>query len=71
MKIKTEKVIELIRREYRGNKTLFAEKIGIDAHYLCRILRGDESDSSPKAIRGIINYCKEHELNCNDYVSFF
>ena len=39
---------ELIEKEYRGNKTMFAEKIGVDAHYFCQVLRGKASNSSPK-----------------------
>ena len=71
MKIKTEKVNELIEKEYRGNKTMFAEKIGVDAHYFCQVLRGKASNSSPKIIKGIANYCKKNQLDCNNYISFF
>ncbi len=71
MKIKTEKVRELIEKEYRGNKTMFAEKIGVDAHYFCQVLREKASISSPKVIKGIVNYCKKNNLDCNNYVSFF
>ena len=62
-----EALKKYIKEEYRGNKSMFAEKINIDRHYLCNILKKKNSASSPKLIRNLISYCKNNNL---DYQSF-
>ena len=60
----------LIKDKFRNNQTWFAEEIAIDAHYLNQILLGNKKATSPKVCRGVINYCKENDLNINDFIIF-
>lgn len=68
MKINIIAVNELIRSNFRNNKTWFAEVIGINNSYLNQILNGKVNTSSFKACNAIINYCKENNLDYNQYI---
>ena len=46
---------ELIKNDFRGNKSWFAEEIGIDRSYLNEILNKRKSASSNKLCLSIIN----------------
>ena len=70
MKINVQAVKELIKERFRNNQTWFAEEINIDAHYLNQILLGNQKDTSPKACRGVVDYCKKNNLDVNDYIIF-
>lgn len=70
MKINVLAVKELIKDKFRNNQTWFAEEIKIDAHYLNQILLGNKKATSPKACRGVIDYCKKNNLNINDFIIF-
>lgn len=70
MKINVGAVKTLIKEKFRNNQTWFAEEISIDSHYLNQILLGNKKPSSPKACRGVIDYCKRNSLNINDYIIF-
>lgn len=70
MKINIGAVKTLIKENFRNNQTWFAEEISMDAHYLNQILLGNKKSSSPKACRGVIDYCKRNSLNINDYIIF-
>ncbi len=68
MKVNIKAVNHLIDTHFRGNKTWFAEEIGIDRAYLTRILNGKEIDYSPKCIRCLTAYCESNNLNYKDYI---
>ncbi len=68
MKINTKALNELIEEKYRGNKTWFAEIIGLNPKTLIQLLNGSYSDESPKAIRCITMFCKNNKLNYKDYI---
>lgn len=70
MMINVGAVKTLIKDKFRNNQTWFAEEISMDAHYLNQILLGNKKPTSPKACRGVINYCKKNSLNINDYIIF-
>lgn len=70
MKINVQAVKELIKEKFRNNQTWFAEEIEIDAHYFGQILLGNKSATSPKACRGVIDYCKKNNLEINDFIIF-
>lgn len=70
MKINVQAVKGLIKEKFRNNQTWFAEEIEIDAHYFNQILLGNKSATSPKACRGVINYCKKNNLEINDFIIF-
>ncbi len=70
MKINVGAVKTLIKEKFRNNQTWFAEEISMDAHYLNQILLGNKKPSSPKACRGVIDYCKRNSLNISDYIIF-
>lgn len=68
MKINITAVNELIKNNFRNNKTWFAEVIGVNNSYLSQILNGKVNTSSFKACNAIINYCKENDLDYNQYI---
>lgn len=70
MQINVEAVKALIKKRYRGNRSLFAEIISMDAHYFNQIMRGEMKATSPKACRGVIDYCKKNNLNINEFIIF-
>ena len=70
MQINVEAVKNLIQERHRGNQSLFAELISIDAHYFNQRMRGDMKPTSPKACRGVIDYCKKNNLNINEFIIF-
>lgn len=69
MKINIVAVNELIKKDFRNNKTWFAEVIGINKSYLSQILNGKVNTSSFKACNAIIDYCKDNKLDYNQYIS--
>ncbi len=70
MKINIVAVMELIKDKFRNNQTWFAEEIGIDPHYFNQIMLGNKKTSSPKACRGVIDYCKRNNLPINQFIIF-
>lgn len=70
MQLNTAKVKELIKEEFRNNKTWFAETIGVSKGYLCQVLKGTKKASSQKICNAIIGYCKSNNLNFKDYIFF-
>lgn len=70
MKINVQAVRELIKEKFRNNQKWFAEEINIDAHYFNQIMLGNKKATSPKACRGVIDYCKRNNLEINDFIIF-
>lgn len=70
MRINTSAVKGLIREKFRNNQTWFAEEIGMDPHYFNQIMAGKQNASSPKACRGVINYCKKNSLEITNFIIF-
>ena len=69
MKINIMAVNELIRNNFRNNRTWFAEVIGVDRSYLSQVLNGKVNPSGFKICNGIISYCKENKLDYSVYIS--
>ena len=70
MRINIVAVKQLIQEKFRNNQSWFAEELTMDAHYFNQIMKGTKEPTSPKACRGIIDYCKRNGLNSNDYIIF-
>ena len=71
MGIEIDAVKALIKEDFRGNTSWFAEIIGIDRGYLSKILSGEVSNRSKKAIDGIISYCEKKGIDYHKYIIFF
>lgn len=69
MKVNIIAVNEFIKKNYRNNKTWFAEVIGINTSYLNQILNGKVSASSFKMCNAIVEYCRENNLDFNEFIS--
>lgn len=70
MRINQETVKRLIKEKFRNNQTWFAEEININPHYFNQIMLGNKKNSSPKACRGIIEYCKKNKLDISEFIIF-
>lgn len=70
MRINKVAVKELIKERFRNNQTWFAEEIQIDPHYFNQIMLGNKKASSPKACRGLIDYCKKNNLTIDEFIIF-
>lgn len=68
MDLNKEAILVLIKERFRNNKTFFAETLGINRSYLNQILNGRKKTSSPKTVNRLIKYCKENDLDINDYI---
>lgn len=62
---------ELIKNDFRGNKSWFAEEIGIDRSYLNEILNKRKSASSNKLCLSIIKWCAKTKRDYRKYIIFF
>lgn len=61
---------ELIKNDFRGNKSWFAEEIGIDKSYLNEILNKRKSASSNKLCLSIIKWCVKTRRDYRNYIIF-
>lgn len=70
MVINIEAVNDLIKTNFRNNKSFFADEIGVDRGYLSTILNGNGKEDSPKVCNGIIKYCKKNNIDYKKYIFF-
>lgn len=70
MTINIEAVNELIKSNFRNNKSYFADEIGINRSYLTDILNGNIKENTPKVCAAIINFCKNRKMDYNMYIFF-
>lgn len=68
LKLNIEAVLELIKKNFRNNKTFFAETIGVDPSYLSSVLNSKAIDHSPKICNGVMKYCQENNLDYRKYI---
>ncbi len=68
MEVNIIKTRELIKTNFRGNLSFFAETIGIDKSYLYQIFNSKRNKKSPKVCNAIIRYCEKNNLNYKDYI---
>ena len=68
LRINIKAVNELVREKFRGNKSWFAETIGVDPSYVNQVLNCRKIDHSPKIIKGILKYCKDNNLDSHKYI---
>lgn len=69
MEINIESLSNLIREKFRNNKRFFAETIGVGETTFYSVMAGRGNKHSPKIIKKIIKYCKENNLNYEDYIN--
>lgn len=70
MIINIEAINELIKTDFRNNKSYFADEIDVNRGYLSEILNGTGNQNSPKVCNAIIKFCKKREIDCNKYIFF-
>lgn len=68
MNINIQNVNELINKNFRNNKSFFADEIGVNRSYLSDILNGNGKENSPKVCNGIIKYCKKNNMDYKKYI---
>ena len=68
LRVNIEMVCELIKQNFRNNKTFFAETIGVDPSYLSAVLNNKAIDHSPKICNGIMKYCQDNNLDYKKYI---
>lgn len=68
MKINIRKLEELIQEKFNGNKTKFAENIGISREYVSKILNDKSENNSAKFCNALILYCENNKLDYKDYI---
>ena len=67
MKIKIEKLKELMQDRYNGNYNAFARDAKIDVALLYRIMNG-QANAGMKTINSLIEYLKANSLKVKDYI---
>lgn len=68
MRVNIANLNKLIEKNFRGNKTFFAETAKIDRSYLNQMLNKKINSNSPKICNAIIKYCEENNLDYKDYI---
>lgn len=67
-RLNVDAVNTLIEEKFRGNKTWFAEEIGVDYSYVHQVLNKKAIDYSPKIIKGFLKYCEKNNINPKPYI---
>lgn len=70
MKIKIDKLKELMNERCGGNYNAFARETGLDVAAVYRILNG-QANAGLTTINRIINYLKANNLAVEDYIILF
>lgn len=58
----------LVKEKFRGNKTWFAETLGVDPSYVNQVLHKKAINHSPKMMKGFLEYCKNNNVNPKKYI---
>jgi hypothetical protein len=67
MKLKREKITELMNEYTNGNFSRFARILGIDPSHLHRFLKSDIGGGK-KIVGAIMKFCKDKGLSFEEYV---
>jgi hypothetical protein len=67
MEVKRENVIVLMKDNYGGNYNRFARELKVDPSHLYRFLTTGVGGGK-KIISSIIKFCKDNEINFEEYV---
>ena len=67
-RIDVNAVNTLVNEKFRGNKSWFAEEIGVDVSYVNQILNKKAIDHSPTMVKAIMKYCNENNLDEKKYI---
>ena len=59
---------KLVNEKFRGNKSWFAEEIGVDTSYVNQVLNKKAIDHSPKMLKGFLKYCKKNNIDAKKYI---
>lgn len=70
MEANVDSINQLIREEYRGNQSWFADDIGINVSYLNEILNKRKSSRSNKLCLALITYCERKKKDYKRYIIF-
>lgn len=67
MKIKIEKIKQLMEERHNGNYNAFARATGINVALLYKMLN-NKANAGLKTINRLIDYLKQNNLNVEDYI---
>jgi hypothetical protein len=67
--LEKEKVRELMKNKADGNYNEFSRQLGVDVAHLHRVLN-TESKAGPKLLGRLMVFCKENDLDFNNYIFF-
>lgn len=70
MEADIDKLEQLIKKEFRGNKTWFSEVIGINKSYFNEIMNKRKSAKSTKLCSAIIKWCENTKRDYKEYIFF-
>lgn len=62
-----ERLQQLVDRKFNGNKSAFAQSIGIERSHVSRILK-DGSGAGAMFFGGLMEYCEKEGLIFKDYI---
>lgn len=69
MEVKIEELKKLLEEKFQGNQTLFAVTLGIDRTHVNKVFKNGKG-AGAVFCGAIIKYCKENNLNEDDYIFF-
>lgn len=69
MHINTYNLLNLIKTNFRNNKTWFCEEMQISRSYFYKILNSTEKDSK-KLCNSLISYCKKNNISIQTFIFF-
>lgn len=70
MEANIDAINELIKDEYRGNQSWFAEELEINVSYLNELINKKKSPKSNKLCLALIKYCEKRKKNYKKYIIF-
>jgi hypothetical protein len=69
MELNKEKVFELMNKYCGGNYNRFARTLGVDPAHLYRFINTGVGGGK-KLVGAIMKFCKEYNLDFEDYIQF-
>lgn len=70
MQIKVNAIQNLIDERFRGKLSYFVVELNVDYSYMNQIMNKRKPATSKKVCEKVIKYCKENNLDYNQYIFF-
>lgn len=68
MEIKIEALLELLKQRFNNNQSVFAQTLGLERTHVNKVLKNNGKGAGAIFCGALIKYCKENELNYEDYI---